>query len=61
MTTYKRIDGATSEVEPKEETKYGNGIDYNINIQRGADGLFHYSVLRFDNEEDYIRYRKING
>lgn len=61
MTTYVQINGVHSDTEPTEEMKYGaNGIDYCINIQKVEDG-YTYDILRFNNEADYIRYRKING
>lgn len=61
MTTYTQITGVHSDIEPKEERKYGNnGIDYCYNIQK-VEGGYQYDILRFHNEEDYIRYRKIHG
>ncbi len=61
MTTYTRIENVHSDTEPMEERKYGaNGIDYCHNIREDGNGYI-YDILRFSNEADYIRYRKING
>ena len=61
MTTYVELKDVHSDIEPKEEQKYGlNGIDYCKNI-RQVDGGYVCDILRFAREEDYIRYRKIHG
>lgn len=62
MSTYVELKDVHSDVEPKEETKYGtNGVDYCINIRPCENGGFIFDILRFAREDDYIRYRKING
>ena len=61
MTTYVRLENVHSDFEPKEERKYGvNGVDYCFNIRQDENG-YVYDILRFDREDDYVRYRKING
>lgn len=61
MTTYSRLTDVHSDTEPKEERKYGsNGVDYCHNIRHEGNG-YVYDILRFENEDDYVRYRKIHG